>query len=284
MVSPTQPLFNVCYLVPVFKDVAQAIHGGLLELGYSSHFNQTTLINEARNIIFGAHLIQEQGSIPANSILFNLEQLESDSQYCSPRYFDCLARHEVWDYSSRNIAFLVNKGINPSAKLVPLGFSPSVSRIEKAKIQDIDVLFYGAINERRKKILDDATAAGLNVVSLIGVYGDELDQHIARSKVVLNLHFHASKIFEIVRVGYLLNNRKAVVAEVDADTEIDPALRDAIVGVSYDDLVAQLVRVVRDDALRCRIEENGFTIYAARSQAEYLRQMLATGRADEIKQ
>lgn len=271
MQSDTRLIFNVCYLVPVFKDVAEAIHGALIELGHTCYFSQTTLINEARNIIFGAHLVPDQASLPANCIIFNLEQLESDSQYCNAHYFDCLAHHEVWDYSRKNIAFLVNRHINPAAKLVPLGFSASVCRIEKPEIQDIDVLFYGALNPRRQLVLDGARAAGLQVVNLIGVFGAELDQAIARSKVVLNLHFHASKIFEIVRVGYLLNNRKAVVAEVDEDTEIDPALRAAVAGVDYDHLVEQLVRLVRDDALREQQERQAFEIFSARSQAAFLR-------------
>jgi hypothetical protein len=268
------PIFNVCYLLPIFKDFAEAIHDGLIALGYSSFFNQSTIINEAQNIIFGAHLIQDQSNIPASSIIFNLEQLESDSQYCNERYFACLATHTVWDYSQRNVNYLKNQQINSAAVLVPLGFSRSLCRIEKTEMQDIDVLFYGAMNERRKKVLDDLSAAGLHVISLIGVYGAELDHYIARSKTVLNLHFHASKIFEIVRVGFLLNNKKAVVAEVDADTEIDPALRAAIVGVDYDQLVPTLVSLVRNDQLRFEAEETGFRIFSQRTQSEFLKQAL----------
>jgi len=274
MDNNARPIFNVCYLLPIFKDFAEAIHSGLIELGFTSFFNQNTIINEATNIIFGAHLINDQSNFPAGSVIFNLEQLESDSQYCNERYFDCLAAHTVWDYSQRNITYLKNKNINPAAILIPLGFSPSVCRIEKPEMQDIDVLFYGAINERRKKILDDLNAAGLNVVSLIGVYGSELDQHIARSKTVLNLHFHASKIFEVVRVGFLLNNKKAVVSEVDADTEIDPVLRGAITGVPYEQLVQALIKLVRDDHLRCEAEEHGFRIFSQRTQSDILKKAL----------
>ena len=274
MANSNKTIFNVCYLLPVFKDVAEAIHGALCELGLTSYFNQSTIINEAQNIIFGAHLINDQNSIPPGSIIFNLEQLESDSHYVNARYLACLASHPVWDYSKRNIAYLVNNQINPAATLMPLGFSASVHRIEKPQIQDIDVLFYGALNERRKKILEDATRTGLNVVSLMGVYGAELDSAIARSKTVLNLHFHASKIFEVVRVGYLLNNKKAVVAEVGADTEIDPVLRDAVAGVEYDQLVDQLVRLVGDEAARTQLEERGWQIYSQHSQADYLKKVL----------
>lgn len=277
MDNSVRPIFNVCYLSPIFKDFAEAIHDGLIALGMSSYFNQSTLINEAQNIIFGAHLIKDQSNIPPGSIIFNLEQLESGSPYCNAPYFACLATHTVWDYSQRNITYLKDRQINPAAVLVPLGFSPSIYRIEKPGNQDIDVLFYGAINERRKKILDDLKQTGLNVVSLIGVYGPGLDSYIARSKTILNLHFHASRIFEIVRVGFLLNNKKAVVSEVDADTEIDPALREAIVGVGYEQLVDTTVALVRDDQWRCQVEENGFKIFSQRTQSDFLKRALSYG-------
>jgi hypothetical protein len=267
-------LFNVCHLSPIFADFAEAIQDGLTTLGYTCYAYPGTIVNEARNIIFGAHLVPDMSNVPPDSIIFNLEQLESGSQYCNDRYFDCLSRHTVWDYSPRNIAYLKNNNINPRAILMPLGFSPSVCRIEKPEIQDIDVLFYGALNDRRKNALIAMKEAGLNVVNLGGVYGRSLDGYIARSKIVLNIHFHASKIFEIVRVGYLLNNKKAVVAEVDTDTEIDPDIRQAVVGVSYDQLLNTTINLVRNDALREQAEQNAFKIFSGRPQSEYLKRVL----------
>jgi len=271
-----KPIFNVCHLAPLFIDLAELIHNGLTELGLTSFLNQSTIINEAQNIIFGAHLIPDWNIVPPGSIIFNLEQLTSGSPYCSAFYFDCLRRHPVWDYSPRNIAHLRDNNINSNPTLIPIGFSPSVYRIKKAEIQDIDVLFYGAINERRQKILDDLKRAGLRVVNLLGVYGPQLDEYIARSKTVLNLHFHASKIFEVVRVSYLLNNRKAVVSEVGADTEIDPEIRAAIVGAEYEQLVDELIRLVRDDELRSLQEDRGYAVFSRHTQAEYLRKVLFT--------
>ena len=55
------------------------------------------------------------------------------------------------------------------------------------------------------------------------MYGRELDQYIARSKVVLNLHFYEKASFEIFRVSHLLANHKCVVTEADdyGDVELE---------------------------------------------------------------
>jgi hypothetical protein len=63
---------------------------------------------------------------------------------------------------------------------------------------------------------------------LAGVYREERDRLIARAKVVLNMHYYDARVFEIVRVSYLLSNEKAVVAECGATTTIEPDIRDAV--------------------------------------------------------
>ena len=267
----TTTVFNICYVLPIFEDVARSIHASLLELGFQSHLSQSTIIVEATNILFGAHLIQDQRNIPPNSIIFNLEQLDSNSRYCDEKYFNCLKTHTVWDYSQKNIDYLKSNRINPDAVLIHIGYSPALTRIAKPEVQDIDVLFYGALNERRQKVLDGLKAAGLNVVNLLGVFGPELDHYIGRSKTILNLHFHETKIFEIVRVSYLLNNHKVVISEVDYETDIDPFIRSVIIGVEYDKLIETTVRYVKDEELRKVAEESSRNAFSQRTQTELLK-------------
>lgn len=264
-------IFNICYPMPTFREVAEALRGGLGELGFTAYSHENVILPEAQNILLGAHLYAPTCHIPEGTILFNLEQLSFGLKWCDETYLDRLRCFPVWDYSERNISFLVTKGISSNVKRVPIGFSSNLQRIPKPEQQDIDVLFYGVVNERRRKILQDLRTAGMNVVELVGVFGEELDTYIARSKVVLNLHFYEEKIFEIVRVSYLLNNRKAVVSEVDPDTEIDSDLRAAVVGVPYDQLVAACAALVRSDAARQQIEDSGLHIFMNRPQSSFLK-------------
>lgn len=57
-----------------------------------------------------------------------------------------------------------------------------------ARDRDIDVLLYGSMNERRRRVLDELTARGLKVAATRGLLPDYMrDDLIGRAKVVLDL-------------------------------------------------------------------------------------------------
>jgi hypothetical protein len=214
-------------------------------------------------------MISDFAQIPSGSVIVNFEQLGSDSILIREEYVDSMRAHQVWDYSVRNIEWLATRGV--VAKHLRLGYSPLLNRIQNLEFQDIDVLFYGALNERRILILQSLKEKGLNVVSISsGMSGAELDEYIRRSKVVLNLHYYATKIFEIVRVSYLLCNKKAVVAEVDVFTEIEPEINRAVLGVCYNQLVDACCNLIKNNKKRLALEEEGWHIFKNRSQSNFL--------------
>ena len=97
------------------------------------------------------------------------------------------------------------------------GAIPPVDPTTGKYAQDIDVLFCGSMNERRMQIiqaLKDSTLFDkpLVIAQFVG-YGAYRDKYIARSKIVLNMHYYTPGIFEIARVSYLLANKKCVVSE-----------------------------------------------------------------------
>ena len=169
------------------------------------------------------------------------------------RAFDLARRYEVWDYSEKNIAMLQSQGAN-RVRLFQIGHHPRLARIARDVPQDIDVLFYGSFNPRRRAVLGQLRQAGCVVKAVFGVYGAERDALIARSKLVLNLHFYQSKIFEVVRVFYLLSNARAVVAERGPDTTIDPHYLPGICAVEYADLAASCLQLLSDDSARQQLE------------------------------
>ena len=174
-------------------------------------------------MLLGAHLLtaNDAALVPSSAVIYNLEQVQLSSGWCSPDYLGLLKRCQVWDYAKRNIASLGKLALARPAVHVPIGYVPQLTRIPRNPVQDIDVLFYGSVNERRARVLDQLRSRGINTQAVFGVYGAARDSLIARAKVVLNLHFYEASIFEIVRVSYLLANRKAVVAECHDGTEID---------------------------------------------------------------
>lgn len=259
----------------VFDDLVGLFSAAFTALGaqVDATVNQL-LVEEGINIVFGAHLVAPTVTFPANTVIVNLEPLRSGA-YALPHYVELLRRHPVLDYSPRNVARVKELTGNPHVYPFAIGYMPEASRIAPAASQDIDVLFYGSLNDRRKAVLTALASAGLVVKASPRLYGAERDALIARSKIVLNMHFYEDKIHEIVRTSHLLANRKVVVSECEADTEIDADVREALVAVPYARLVETCVALARDEARRRAIESAGFERFSQRNQAALLAPLLA---------
>lgn len=246
-----------------FLEIAETVKYGLLGLG-------ATISSDGRPIIFGANLLRH--TLPENSIVFNLEQVFSKSPWLTPEVILAFKKCVIWDYSKKNIDAWSR--FNVRAVHVPVGYAPEMTRIDVSGAHDIDVLFYGSINDRRHKILSDLRSRGIRVHTCFGVYGKERDELIARSKIVLNIHFYETKIFEIIRVSYLLANRVAVVSE----TGLDASEREFVGGVAfadYDGLVDTCLTLLNDESQRQSLKRRGFAIMSSRSQSSYLLPALA---------
>jgi hypothetical protein len=207
-------------------------------------------------------------------IIYQLEQLPGqrvDWLKLDERKASILrAAHGVWDFSAHNISFLAANGIE-QIKHVPIGFHEEVRTIEKAAIEDIDVLFYGVVNVRRKRILDEL-ARRCRVKTSFGVYGTRRDDLIARSKIVLNVrNFCNTSIMEQPRVSHLLNNRQFVITEDAADNPYG----DAVVAVHYENIVDCCLRYLNDGDGRKLMAERGYASIADRPMVEYMRAALA---------
>lgn len=266
--------FNICVTDAIFSDVAEILRYGLQSLGHHAVVNRMATVKDFLNIFLGVQLIGDFSQIPPDSIIFNAEQMGSSSTVVNNAlYLDVLKRYTVWDYSPKNIEHLDSLGI--TASLIKIGYAPTLNRVNQKIHQDIDVLFYGSINQRRNRILVGLQERGVRTLGLVGVYGPELDDYLSRSKVVLNIHYYETKIFEIFRLCYLLTNKKAVVSELDETTEIEPDLTDAILGVPYDDLVEECHILVANTKARKALEERSFEIYSARDQSLFLRDAVA---------
>jgi len=91
-----------------------------------------------------------------------------------------------------------------------------------------------------------------------------------RSKVVLSVHFYEAKIFEIVRVSYLLTNTKAVVAECGRIPWWIRACVRRIHGWPYEGLVDACEKLVRDVNERQALAQRGYRIFAGRREEKFL--------------
>jgi len=204
-------------------------------------------------------------------ILFNLEQITPQSPWLTAEYLSLLGRYPVWDYSERNISELARVGIQ--AKFCGIGYMPELGRIASAP-EDIDVLFVGSLNERRIAVLKQIAAQGGKVEAKFNVYGSARDRLIARSKVILNLHFYESRVFEIVRVSYLLANQKCVVSEIGIDRSFKQQFEPGVTFAPYDKLAETCMRLLQNPITRRGLAQSGFDRIVSLPQTEYLRRAL----------
>jgi 2-polyprenyl-3-methyl-5-hydroxy-6-metoxy-1,4-benzoquinol methylase len=262
-----------------FFEVAEALRSGLCTLGHSVDQGENTINALATNIVLGAHLLTEEEStlLLPSTIIFNLEQI-GGAKPLPDWYAGLAARHRIWDYSPLNLRhWNLLPCVTPSL-LVEIGFVPELRHIVSAPVQDIDVLFYGSLNDRRSAVINALRDAGLQVVAVFAVYGSQRDALIARAKVVLNVHYHGTELIEIVRISYLLANAKAVVSEPAPDLG---TLGEAIITCPYEELVETCVALVRDEAARVALERKGAEWFERRDQATILRKVLAVAPAAE---
>jgi hypothetical protein len=261
-----------------FDEVAIGLHAAFRALGLDAEVVHDSSRLGDVTIVLGCNLLKGVAPPPPDRrlILFNLEQITPNSPWLTQDYLALLGRYPVWDYSQGNIAELAKMGIK--AQHCGIGYAPELTCIAPAP-EDIDVLFVGSVNERRLIVLKQLAAQGINVDARFNLYGADRDAFVARAKIILNVHFYDARLFEIVRVSYLLANRKCVVSETGSDTAFENQFGSGIAFAPYAALAETCVRLLQNPAERKAVAEAGFARFSAMPQAEYLQRALATAAA-----
>ncbi len=258
----------------VFAEVADGLAGALTDLGsHARCVRGGAELSGARTLVLGANLLAADPALARglhpDAVLFNLEQIQEHTPWCGPELLSLLRRHTVVDYSRQNIERLRSMGIH-GVGLLEIGHHSSLERIEPGSTEEIDVLFYGSLNERRSRVLAELERRGLHVYHAFGVYGAARDALIARSKVVLNVHHYDARVFEIVRVSYLLANGRFVVSESGGDHELEAPFSDGLAFADYDELADVCHRFVQNPGARAAVAARGRELMRARPQTSYL--------------
>jgi len=256
-----------------FRDIGLLLQYALRSLGHQAELQDNVFAPGMPNIVLGYHLLPDAEAIRRHpAIVYQLEQLPDQHQdwlKLDERKTAILkAARAVWDFSPENIAYLAKNGID-GVRHLPFGFHEARQTIVDAETE-FDVLFYGVVSPRRKRILD-ALAGRCRLKTSFGIYGARRDQIIARSKIVLNLRNSAGpSIMEQPRISHLLNNRRFLISENAADNPYG----DAIVAVAYDELVDCCLRYRTDGEARRQMAQKGYEYLAQRPMTAYLQAVL----------
>ncbi|MDC0656785.1 glycosyltransferase family 1 protein [Leisingera sp. SS27] len=259
-----------------FYEIADLLLFALRELGHEAALKKNGIDPTARNILIGVHLLSPAlaSQMPPGTIILNTEQLGGTFGEWNKKILEWFSHDfTLWDYSDVNVGYLREFGVKRVEKL-QLGFQQELCRITSQEERDVEVLFYGCINQRRKLVLDDLISRGLRVKVLSGVFGAERDAWIARSRLVLNLHYYETQIFEIVRAFYLMTNGIPTAAEVNPTTRIDDCYRDGLLSLPYDGLAAGIEEALQDETGLEQLGARGQETIARHPQAQLLHEIL----------
>lgn len=234
------PNINLCIMQPTgylhslgLLDPARYFRHHLRQLGAQVTLSKNRLQHGAINFVFGAHLGFDASQRQRHTCVFvNLEQLGAGGAAVPESYLKLLGTSAVIDYHPANVP--VYTQYPEDVPLAPFVHAPYLATeggqppIPLAQ-RPIDLLFFGSMNERRRKLIARIEQQGLSVSQFDHpVYCSERDHYIRQAKAVLNCHFYESSRFEQVRVAHCLSLGTPVVSERNAHTDPPPHYADAV--------------------------------------------------------
>jgi len=136
--------------------------------------------------------------LPSKFISYQTEQ--NGTNWFSDKYRRTLKQSvAVWEYCEGNL----HEYSNPNTFIV----NPGIDIKPKTR-KDIDVLFYGAMNDRRKQALKD-----INCKIVTNSMGEEMRKLLSRTKTILNVHYYQPNCFETFRANEALSHNCNIVSE-----------------------------------------------------------------------
>jgi len=237
----------------VFSEIALCLRDQLLAAGYEAEHLVNEVDPDGLSIVFvptddwrsAVHHLD-----PARTVLFNMEQLGSDSPWSSAGYAQALAGWTVADYNTANVEWL-RRANGPAQRVHEVPIVPGASVVfaqEPDPPAMVDVLFFGTPNLRRELVFEQLRAAGLGVEVVSGAYGWELTPALQRARLVLHVHYYETRLFPIARMLQPVASAVPIVCE----TSVCPALNDwtdsGIVFADYERLAAACIELLAQPA------------------------------------
>ncbi len=278
--------FNVLIVRPpdasfyhAYTGMARILAAALKRLGCPTRLAENEIVADAANIVVGAHCLEPDvaSDLPPNTIIYNSERVFPESTYL-PTLKAFVGRFETWDYSEGNARAWRKMGISDRVRWLRPGYVPECTTIDPATPTDIDALFYGHVNTRRREILDQLARHGVRTYVLMNTYGAARDAYIARAKLVLNIHDASEAVFEVARAVQVLSNHRLLVSEADGDDSVAD-LRDGFVTGEAHELGPLCRALLDDDARRIAIAQRGFELFSRRDFVATVRDALALREA-----
>lgn len=140
-------------------------------------------------------------AVPKHYISYQTEQI--GTHWFNERYFERLSNSvAVWEYSAINLPAYQHLNNNISIVSTGVKLQPKIRK-------DIELLFYGALSERRQKALKGLTS--VKVVQKI--LGQPMRDILSRTKTIVNIHYYDESPLETFRINEALSHHCNIISE-----------------------------------------------------------------------
>jgi hypothetical protein len=235
----------------IFKNITNSIYLFLREHNIETQLsNNIDYSNKNLYIFIGINKLIKK--YPENYIIYQFEQANSyflnydgEKEYnyiFNENYIQILKNAiQVWDYSIQNKEWLSDNIKIKNILHVPVCFDSNITNYKSNTIEkDIDILFYGSLNKKRKNILNKLQKLNTNLIIVIknnDCWEEDLLNIILRSKIILNIHYYENAILEMHRLSYLFNTKSFIISENVSDKNQMEIFKNSLIFCNYDDII-----------------------------------------------
>ena len=273
---------NLCIVQPVgyshalgFLDQARYLRYHLGRLGVVCQLSKNRLYRDRLNIVFGAHNgFDRKLADIFPCVILNLEQIGREGAELPPAYLELLRSVPSFDYDPANQRTYASPLAGPCIRFFDAPYLRCGRPSPRLEDRPLDLLFFGSINERRRRLIEQIEAGGCRVAMFDqALYGPERDEIILQAKAVLNLHYYETGRLEQARISHCLSLGTPVISERKFDAEIPPEFESAVFWAPSDTVASFVARTLAAPDF-CSDAERKIAQFRAADPVESLRPLV----------
>lgn len=196
----------------------------IMDIDKFNNLDKYILLPNEYYLIYCIFLIKNIDLLPKNKyIIYQLEQNVNDnislhytSLYKNNKLISILENSRLnLDYSYININLFKRK-FNLNFLYLPI---PVKNNIYNNKNKIYDIVFIGALNNRRRNIIKMIEKKYNIYVPEKNIYNDELHEILYKSKILINIHYYDNPILELVRINEGLYCGTRIISEKPSEND-----------------------------------------------------------------
>jgi SAM-dependent methyltransferase len=258
-----------------FLDQARYLRYHLARLGVACQLSKNRLYHDRLNIVFGAHNgFDRKLADLFPCVILNLEQIGREGASLPPAYLELLGSLPSFDYDPANQRAYATPLAGPCVHFFDAPYLRSGRSPMPLPDRPLDLLFFGSLNERRRRLIEQIEATGLRVALFDqALYGPERDEIIVQAKAALNLHFYETGRLEQARISHCLSLGTPVISERKFETAIPAEFESAVFWVPSDAVASAVARTLSSPDFFAEAERR-MARFRAADPAESLRPLV----------